>query len=115
VIGALLDSVPAGPAINDNGSGTAVVLEIALQMAKLGIKPTNAVRFAFWGGEDDGLIGSTFYVSQLDARATKDHMLNLNLDMVGSPRSVEFVDQLPKTPSGKVQPYVLRKVAVASG
>ena len=59
VVGAHLDSVPEGPGINDNGTGTAAILETAIQMAELDITPRNRVRFAFWGGEEDGLIGST--------------------------------------------------------
>ena len=58
--GAHLDSVPAGPGINDNGSGSAVLLEVAQQIAKL--KPENTLRFAWWGAEEEGLIGSTEYV-----------------------------------------------------
>jgi Zn-dependent M28 family amino/carboxypeptidase len=54
VVGAHLDSVTEGPGVNDNGSGTASILEIALQMKKLNIKPTNHVRFAFWGAEEAG-------------------------------------------------------------
>jgi Zn-dependent M28 family amino/carboxypeptidase len=54
--GAHLDSVTAGPGINDNGSGSAALLETAL-MAK--VKPENTVRFAWWGAEELGLIGST--------------------------------------------------------
>ena len=91
IVGAHLDSVAEGPGINDNGSGSAAILETALQMAELGIQPTNRVRFAFWGGEEDGLIGSDYYVSQLDARALKQHAVNLNFDMVGSPNFVRFV------------------------
>ena len=91
LVGAHLDSVPEGPGINDNGSGSAAILETALQMAELDIAPTNRVRFAFWGGEEDGLIGSDYYVSQLDARALKQHAVNLNFDMVGSPNFVRFV------------------------
>ena len=91
LVGAHLDSVAEGPGINDNGSGSAAILETALQMAELGIEPTNRVRFAFWGGEEDGLIGSDFYVSQLDARSLKQHAVNLNFDMVGSPNFVRFV------------------------
>jgi Zn-dependent M28 family amino/carboxypeptidase len=91
VVGAHLDSVPEGPGINDNGSGTSAILETALQIASLGIAPTNQVRFAFWGGEEDGLIGSDYYVSQLSARALKQHAVNLNFDMVGSPNFVRFV------------------------
>ncbi|MDP9983208.1 Zn-dependent M28 family amino/carboxypeptidase [Pseudarthrobacter oxydans] len=91
VVGAHLDSVAEGPGINDNGSGSAAILETALQLAELDSEPTNRIRFAFWGGEEDGLIGSDYYVSQLTARQIKDHAVNLNFDMVGSPNSVRFV------------------------
>lgn len=91
VVGGHLDSVAEGPGINDNGSGTGAILETALQMAELGIEPENRVRFAFWSGEEDGLIGSSHYVSELSAREIKNHALNLNFDMVGSPNSVNFV------------------------
>jgi Zn-dependent M28 family amino/carboxypeptidase len=91
VVGAHLDSVPEGPGINDNGSGTSQDLEIALQMAKLGIKPVNQVRFAFWGAEESGLWGSQRYVESLSAAQRKNIALNLNFDMVGSPNFVRFV------------------------
>jgi Zn-dependent M28 family amino/carboxypeptidase len=91
VVGAHLDSVVEGPGINDNGSGSSTILEIALQMPKLGIQPTNQVRFAFWGAEESGLIGSEFYVNGLTKREQKDIALNLNFDMVGSPNFVRFV------------------------
>jgi Zn-dependent M28 family amino/carboxypeptidase len=91
VVGGHLDSVGEGPGINDNGSGTAAILETALQMAELGIEPENRVRFAFWSGEEDGLLGSEHYVSQLSTRERKGTALNLNFDMVGSPNSVNFV------------------------
>ena len=60
--GAHLDSVTAGPGINDNGSGSAAILETALMMAK--IKPENTLRFAWWGAEELGLVGSTAYVAR---------------------------------------------------
>jgi Zn-dependent M28 family amino/carboxypeptidase len=91
VVGGHLDSVPEGPGINDNGSGTAAVLETALAMAELEIKPENRVRFAFWSGEEDGLIGSDFYTSQLTAAEVKATSAYLNFDMIGSPNSVNFV------------------------
>ncbi len=91
VVGGHLDSVAEGPGINDNGSGTATILETALQMAELGIEPENRVRFAFWSGEEDGLIGSSYYVSQLSKKDIKGTALNLNFDMVGSPNAVNFV------------------------
>ena len=91
VVGSHLDSVPEGPGINDNGSGSAQDLEIALQMAKLGIEPRNQVRFAWWGAEESGLIGSQHYVDTRTARQLKDIAVNLNFDMVGSPNFVRFV------------------------
>jgi Zn-dependent M28 family amino/carboxypeptidase len=82
--GAHLDSVQAGPGINDNGSGTAALLETAV---RLGSAPAvaNAVRFAFWGAEEEGLIGSTQYVAGLSDVDRQKISLYLNLDMVGSP------------------------------
>jgi Zn-dependent M28 family amino/carboxypeptidase len=91
VVGAHLDSVPEGPGINDNGSGSASILEIARQIAEIGIAPRNKLRFAWWGAEESGLVGSEFYVAGLDKRAIKDIALNLNFDMVGSPNFVRFV------------------------
>jgi Zn-dependent M28 family amino/carboxypeptidase len=91
VVGAHLDSVPEGPGIQDNGSGSAAILEIALQMAELGIEPENQVRFAWWGAEESGLLGSEYYVANLDKRGIKDIALNLNFDMIGSPNFVRFV------------------------
>jgi Zn-dependent M28 family amino/carboxypeptidase len=91
VVGAHLDSVVEGPGINDNGSGSATILEIAIQMAELGIQPRNTVRFAFWGAEESGLLGAEYYVSQLTKRQIKDIAVNLNFDMVGSVNFVRFV------------------------
>lgn len=89
MVGAHLDSVPRGPGINDNGSGSAAILEVALQMAK--VKPRNKVRFAWWGAEEAGLVGSTLYVNSL-SQAERDRIaLYLNFDMVGSPNYVRFV------------------------
>lgn len=91
LVGAHLDSVAEGPGINDNGSGSAAILEVALQMARLGIPTRNRVRFAFWGAEEAGLFGSAYYVSQLTERQRENIELNLNFDMVGSPNFVRFV------------------------
>jgi Zn-dependent M28 family amino/carboxypeptidase len=89
MLGAHLDSVPEGPGINDNGSGVAAVLETALQ---LGNSPDvrNAVRFAFWGAEEIGLVGSRRYVESLNADQLKDIALYLNFDMLGSPNPGYF-------------------------
>jgi Zn-dependent M28 family amino/carboxypeptidase len=91
LVGAHLDSVPEGPGINDNGTGTASILETAIQLKASGQTPVNRVRFAFWGGEEPGLIGSDYYASQLTASQIKTHAVNLNFDMVGSPNFVRYV------------------------
>ena len=91
VSGAHLDSVLEGPGINDNGSGSAVQLEIALQMAALDIEPVNQVRFIWFGAEEAGLVGSAFYVAQLAKADLKDIAVMLNYDMVGSPNAGWFV------------------------
>ncbi|MGH3136974.1 MAG: M28 family metallopeptidase [Gaiellaceae bacterium] len=87
--GAHLDSVAAGPGINDNGSGSAALLEIAERMAK--VKPRNKVRFAWWGAEEAGLVGSTAYVNGLSQAERDKIALYLNFDMVGSPNHVFFI------------------------
>jgi Zn-dependent M28 family amino/carboxypeptidase len=91
VVGAHLDSVLQGPGINDNGSGTATVLEIAEQFARRGIEPKNRMRFAFWGAEELGLLGSTHYVDTLPTAELDKVLLNLNFDMLGSPNYARFV------------------------
>ncbi|MDR6906921.1 Zn-dependent M28 family amino/carboxypeptidase [Agromyces sp. 3263] len=89
--GAHLDSVAEGPGIEDNGTGSATLLEIALQMANLGIEPRNTVRFAWWGAEEAGLVGSQYYVDSLTKRQAKDISLYLNFDMIGSPNFGRFI------------------------
>jgi len=87
--GAHLDSVNGGPGIQDNGSGAAALLEIALQMQK--VKPRNKVRFAWWGAEESGLIGSTHYVNSLSSAELDAIALYLDVHMIGSPNFARFV------------------------
>jgi Zn-dependent M28 family amino/carboxypeptidase len=89
MVGAHLDSVSAGPGINDNGSGSAAILEVAEQMKK--VKPTNTVRFAWWAAEESGLVGSDHYVFGLTDEERANIALYLNFDMVGSPNFVRFI------------------------
>jgi Zn-dependent M28 family amino/carboxypeptidase len=86
MVGAHLDSVQRGPGIQDNGSGSAAILEVALQLAK--VKPRNKLRFAWWGAEESGLLGSTAYVDGLPESERVKIALYLNFDMVGSPNHV---------------------------
>lgn len=89
--GAHLDSVEDGPGINDNGTGSAGILENALAFADSGVTPKNHIRFGFWGAEELGLVGSKHYMSTLST-AEKDKIeLYLNFDMIGSPNPGYFV------------------------
>ncbi len=87
--GAHLDSVVPGPGINDNGTGSAAQLELAIRLAKY--KPKNKVRFAWWGAEEFGLVGSRYYVSKLTQEQQLDIALYLNFDMIGSPNFGRFI------------------------
>ncbi|PVU90513.1 hypothetical protein BB561_004855 [Smittium simulii] len=118
VVGAHLDSVAFGPGINDNGSGSASVLEIALKMAKFNYKPRNKIVFAWWGSEEDGLLGSRHFVRDLTLKSKKNlnispHDLrsnsldvklnqiamNLNFDMLASPNFIPFIHNGTDAPS----------------
>src|SRR3954447_2593978 len=89
VVGAHLDSVGPGPGINDNGSGSAGILEIAEQMRK--VKPRNKVRLIWFGAEEHGLLGSEAYVASLPQSERDKIAAMLNFDMIGSPNFVRFV------------------------
>ena len=91
--GAHLDSVPAGPGLNDNGSGIAALLHIAERVADRG----RPLRFGFWGAEEIGLVGSRRYVDGLSAAGRQAITAYLNLDMVGSPDATpEVYDGAPR-------------------
>jgi aminopeptidase S len=89
--GSHLDSVSAGPGINDNGSGSAGVLETALAYAASGQVAKNRLRFGFWGAEELGLVGSKYYVNNLPAAERAKIELYLNFDMIASPNPGYFV------------------------
>ena len=90
MLGAHLDGVPEGPGINDNGSGTAGVLQAAKTMTAFA-PVKNKVRFAFWGAEEQGLIGSTHYVTTLPKPELSKIKRYINFDMIGSHNGGYFV------------------------
>jgi len=91
LLGAHLDSVPAGPGVNDDGSGTAFQLELAEQLARAGTPPRNKIRFLWFGGEEDGLVGSRYYAAHLsDSDVARTDMM-LDTDMIASPNFARLV------------------------
>ncbi|MFJ2177148.1 M28 family metallopeptidase [Streptomyces sp. NPDC087851] len=89
--GSHLDSVTAGAGMNDNGSGSAAILETALAVSRAQLKPTKHLRFAWWGAEELGLVGSRYYVNNLPTAERAKISGYLNFDMIGSPNPGYFV------------------------
>jgi len=91
VAGAHLDSVPAGPGVNDDGSGTSAQLELAKQIAAKKLVPSQKIRFMWFGGEEDGLIGSNYYASNLTEGEVARIMVMIDTDMISSPNFARLV------------------------
>src|SRR5262245_30753998 len=91
MLGGHLDSVDAGPGINDNGSGSAALLETALTLSEQKPQLTKHVRFAWWTAEESGLVGSSFYVEQQSQEQLDSISAYLNFDMIASPNPGYFV------------------------
>ncbi|MBB4905625.1 M28 family metallopeptidase [Actinophytocola algeriensis] len=100
--GGHLDSVTAGPGINDNGSGSAALLEVALTVASQNLNPAKRIRFGWWGAEERGLIGSTYYVNNLPSADRSRIKAYINFDMIGSPNAGYFVYSASGQPSGSL-------------
>jgi aminopeptidase S len=100
--GGHLDSVTAGPGINDNGSGSAGLLEVALTVASQDLTPTKRIRFGWWGAEERGLVGSTFYVNSLSGTERAKIKGYVNFDMIGSPNPGYFVYSSNGQPPGSI-------------
>ncbi len=91
VVGGHLDSVAEGPGINDDGSGVSMMLETAQQLHRLKLKPRNHLRFIFFSGEEEGLVGSNYYVSQLSEKKAAAISVMLDYDMLASGNFARFV------------------------
>ncbi|MFJ6084260.1 M28 family metallopeptidase [Streptomyces sp. NPDC092369] len=89
--GSHLDSVTAGAGINDNGSGSAAILETALAVSRTNFQPTKHLRFAWWGAEELGMVGSRYYVNSLTTANRQKISGYLNFDMIGSPNPGYYV------------------------
>ncbi|MFG2697094.1 M28 family peptidase [Kitasatospora sp. NPDC048407] len=105
MFGAHLDSVSAGPGINDNGSGSAVLLENALVLAQQNPTMSKHVRFAWWAGEEQGLQGSAYYVGQLSSAQRSAIKGYYNFDMVGSPNAGYFVNNVNSATAAPLKAY----------
>ncbi|MET9350037.1 M28 family peptidase [Streptomyces termitum] len=105
MFGAHLDGVSAGAGINDNGSGSAALLEAALTLAKTDPTMKNRVRFAWWTDEEQGLNGSDFYARSLPSTERARIKAYYNFDMVGSVNGGYFINNLNSSASAPMKAY----------
>jgi hypothetical protein len=82
VVDAHLDAI-FGAGMLDNASGSATILDIALKMKN--VNPLNKVRFIWFGGEELGLLGSTFYVNNLSSSDLSHIGYDLDADVTATP------------------------------
>ncbi|HCT75134.1 MAG TPA: hypothetical protein DGT23_00770 [Micromonosporaceae bacterium] len=105
MLGAHLDSVSAGPGINDNASGSGTILEIALTFAAQNPTLTKHVRFGWWTDEEQGLNGSEFYVAQLPSAERTKIKGYFNFDMVASTNAGYFINRITSSLGQTLKAY----------
>lgn len=105
MFGAHLDGVSAGPGMNDNGSGSAALLENALTLARQNPEMRNRVRFAWWTDEEQGLNGSDFYVRSLSSTERARIKAYYNFDMVASTNGGYFVNHITSAAAAPMKAY----------
>jgi hypothetical protein len=88
VVGAHLDSWGLGTGALDNGCNVALVIDLARQIVRLGLRPRRTIRFALWNGEEQGLHGSWGYV-KTHADELDRHVMASSFD-IGSGRITGF-------------------------
>ncbi|KJR88283.1 aminopeptidase Y [Sporothrix schenckii 1099-18] len=83
MLGGHSDSVAEGPGINDDGSGSLTLIEVAAQLSHFSVN--NCVRFAWWAAEEEGLLGSDYYAASLSPEENLKVRLFMDYDMLASP------------------------------
>ncbi|WAX78193.1 M28 family metallopeptidase [Streptomyces sp. KMM 9044] len=105
MFGAHLDGVSAGPGMNDNGSGSAALLENALALAQQNPAMRNRVRFAWWTDEEQGLNGSDFYVRSLSSTQRSRVRAYYNFDMIASTNGGYFINRITSSAAAPMKAY----------
>jgi Zn-dependent M28 family amino/carboxypeptidase len=104
IAGAHLDSVPEGPGINDDGSGTATLLAQAEELSRGRYNLRQKVRFMWFGAEENGLVGSSYYAANLSEAEVKKVDVMLDYDMLASANYIRGIydgdgDDPPEDPN----------------
>ena len=94
LLGAHLDSWHAGTGSNDNGTGTAVVMEAVRILQALEARPRRTIRVGLWAGEEQGLLGSRahvekHYASRPDSEIAEEQEFPARLRTLGWPITVK--------------------------
>ena len=75
IVGAHMDGIGWGEAANDDGSGTALVMEVARVLSSPDVQTDRSIRFILWNNEETGLTGARAYVEQREALQGKENPL----------------------------------------
>jgi Zn-dependent M28 family amino/carboxypeptidase len=116
VVDAHLDAI-YGAGMLDNASGSAAILDIAQQMKN--VKPRNKLRFIWFGGEELGLLGSTYYVNNLTPTELSHIGYDLDADVLATPNYVagvldpEGVQLFSRGPGTPMPPAIIAPSRVA--
>ncbi|HVK20034.1 MAG TPA: M28 family peptidase [Actinokineospora sp.] len=105
MFGSHLDSVSAGPGINDNASGSSGLLENALVLAAKNPTMVNRVRFGWWTDEEQGLNGSEFYANSLSSTERAKIKAYYNFDMIGSTNGGYFINHITTAAAAPMKAY----------
>ena len=108
LIGAHLDSWGLGTGANDNGCNVTMMIDIARQMIKMGVKPKRTIRFALWNGEEQGYFGSQAY-TQLHQAELDQHIMKMSVD-IGSGAIIGFFTN-GRAELAKITKEVMKPVA----
>jgi len=88
LVGAHLDSHDLGTGALDNGANVTMLIDIARQIARLGLQPKRTIRFALWNGEEQGFVGSWRYTERHEAELD-NHIMAASFD-IGTGRITGF-------------------------
>ncbi|MEO7367220.1 MAG: M20/M25/M40 family metallo-hydrolase [Gemmatimonadaceae bacterium] len=72
IVGGHMDGIGWGEAANDDGSGTALVMELARIFSNPNVRTDKSIRFVLWNNEESGLDGAKAYVAQRQALQGKE-------------------------------------------
>src|SRR5689334_18971497 len=109
ILGGHMDGIGWGQAVNDDASGSAIVMELARIFSQPDVQTERSIRFALWNNEETGINGARAYVEQRGPMQGKENPPGSGkypepkwLGMIQ--HDMMMVDHGPPTPDGKLAP-----------